>query len=337
MEQIGVDLVFVVGASRSGTTMLSRILGRNEKLFGLQELHYFGDIWDPNGVDGVVPPAKAVEIAAVLFARQRKDIWGGDPEAEDYAAAKNLFSDGKSVTYSSLFQHFITELALQHSKAIAVEQTPRNVYYVNRLLEIYPSCRAVVVVRDPRAVLYSQRQRWKMRSLGAKNVPIKEVIRVWFNYHATTMSLLWLKAVTAGFAAESDPRVKQVRYENIVSDPERTVQDVCDFLGIDFSKEMLSIPRIASSTATNTKQAKGVSQESVDAWKIGLPAGDRAICEHITWKAAHRLGYDIVDAPIFNYHTFLHFLRYPLHATGVFLANPKRVLIQIRGILGSRV
>jgi hypothetical protein len=336
MGQIGVDLVFVVGASRSGTTMLSRILGHNEKLFGLQELHYFGDIWDPNKSDSVVPPTKAVEIAAVLFARQRKDIWGGVPETEDYAAAKNLFSDGKPVTYSSLFQRFITGLALQHGKTTAVEQTPRNIYYINRLLEIYPSCRVVEVVRDPRAVLYSQRQRWKMRSLGAKNVPIKEVIRVWFNYHATTMSMLWLKAVTAGFVAEGNPRVKRVRYEDIVNNPKHTVQYICDFLGISYTEKMLAIPRIASSTATNNKQHKGISQDSANAWNLGLPLGDRIICGHLTWRAAQRLGYDIPDASIFHYRAGLHFMRYPLHVVGIFLANPKRALIQIKGILSGR-
>lgn len=337
MEQSKADLLFVVGASRSGTTMLSRILGRNKELFGLQELHYFGDIWDPNSDDTAMPVDRATEIAAILFSRQRKDVWGGAPEAEDYAAARALLDGISSVSYSDLFRRLAKSLAERSAKNIPVEQTPRNIYYVTRLLEIYPSCRIVEVVRDPRAVLYSQRQRWKMRSLGARNVPIKEVVRVWLNYHASTMSLLWLKAVASGFAVEGNARVKRVRYEDIVNKPEQTIKGICVFLGIEFAKEMLSIPRIASSTATNTNQDKGISQESAAAWKVGLPPGDKAICEHITWKAAHHLGYDVADAPLFSYHVALHFLRYPFHALGVFLANPKRAMIQVRGILSSRM
>ena len=118
-----VNLVFVVGASRSGTTMLCRILGRNEQLFGLQELHYFGDIWDPYGENYLVPPAEIIEIAATLLARQRKDIWGGTPESADYAAAKKIFPDGEPVTYSHLFQNLATGLAAVDN---AASSSPRK-------------------------------------------------------------------------------------------------------------------------------------------------------------------------------------------------------------------
>ena len=37
-------LVFIVGASRSGTTMLNRILGNHRAVAGLNELHYFGEL-----------------------------------------------------------------------------------------------------------------------------------------------------------------------------------------------------------------------------------------------------------------------------------------------------
>ena len=40
-------LVFVTGASRSGTTMLARMLGAHSAISAFNELHYFGSLWDP--------------------------------------------------------------------------------------------------------------------------------------------------------------------------------------------------------------------------------------------------------------------------------------------------
>ena len=37
--------IFVVGSSRSGTTMMGRILGNHKDIFTFNELHFFGAIW----------------------------------------------------------------------------------------------------------------------------------------------------------------------------------------------------------------------------------------------------------------------------------------------------
>ena len=40
--------IFVVGSSRSGTTMMGRILGNHSDVFTFKELHFFGTIWTNN-------------------------------------------------------------------------------------------------------------------------------------------------------------------------------------------------------------------------------------------------------------------------------------------------
>ena len=37
--------IFVVGSSRSGTTMMGRILDKHPSIFTFRELHFFGTIW----------------------------------------------------------------------------------------------------------------------------------------------------------------------------------------------------------------------------------------------------------------------------------------------------
>ena len=40
--------IFIVGSSRSGTTMMGRILGNHSDVFTFKELHFFGTIWTNN-------------------------------------------------------------------------------------------------------------------------------------------------------------------------------------------------------------------------------------------------------------------------------------------------
>ena len=40
-----VKQIFVTGSSRSGTTMLSRILNQHSKIISVQELHFFNSIY----------------------------------------------------------------------------------------------------------------------------------------------------------------------------------------------------------------------------------------------------------------------------------------------------
>ncbi|MGY8989337.1 MAG: sulfotransferase, partial [Flavobacteriales bacterium] len=37
--------IFVVGNSRSGTTMMGRIIGKHSSVFTFKELHFFGQLW----------------------------------------------------------------------------------------------------------------------------------------------------------------------------------------------------------------------------------------------------------------------------------------------------
>lgn len=327
------DLIFVAGASRSGTTMLCRLLGLHSKVFGLQETHFFGDLWD---IDPSVrvDVEQAIDSAAKLYARQRKEVWGDAPDESDYANAKRLIDALADRSPASVFRAFAIDIATKNGKTIAVEQTPRNIYYAADILELYSHCRVIEVVRDPRAVLSSQRSRWKMRALGAKNVPWKEIIRTFANYHALTMGLLWKKAVLAGQRVAGKPRVMRVRYEDLVSDPDYYVRKICNFIGIGFELNMLNVPHIASSTRINNSASAGIAKDGVDRWMDDLPRGDRAICEYVNFDVVNDLGYQVDKPNLLTLGVFVHMLRYPFHIIGVVLTNPGRLIVQLRGIFG---
>lgn len=69
-----VKIIFIVGASRSGTTMLNRVLGNHPRVAGLNELHYFGDLWSVDDGASRLELATLERIAAELLRRIKRSL-----------------------------------------------------------------------------------------------------------------------------------------------------------------------------------------------------------------------------------------------------------------------
>ena len=67
-------LIFITGASRSGTTLLSFVLRNHPAVFGLKELQYFGQAWDPRDSGRRFSRTEAIEAAATMLACQEQGV-----------------------------------------------------------------------------------------------------------------------------------------------------------------------------------------------------------------------------------------------------------------------
>ncbi len=136
-------LLFVTGASRSGTTMLNRVLGAHDQILGMNELHYFGEIWDPNDLRPLNLEQR-IRLAEWILARQARGIWGKGPSQFERAQARQLVGTMPDTTNGMMvYARVVRSLAAQSGKSIPCEQTPRNVLYANRLLEIDPQTKFI--------------------------------------------------------------------------------------------------------------------------------------------------------------------------------------------------
>ncbi len=332
-EQAGI--IFVTGASRSGTTMLSRVLGNHSRIIGLNELHYFGDLCDvSNSLESL--DRRAVErLAATLFARQARGIWGKPPSESDFQLASSLAENLRPDEYTAagVFSAVLGRFAAQAGKEIACEQTPRNIFYAQKLLAAYPNAYVVHMMRDPRAVLASQKNRWQMRRLGGRNVPLGEVIRSWFNYHPVTMCRLWIGSSEAALRLKEHPRFMILRFEDVLSEPEYNVRELCAFLRLDFEQDMLSVPQWGSSNISHSEDKKGMSKEMLDKWVDILSEGEITICEYMTRAYMKQFSYaPIGTGKLFAASLLSALLWYPIHVAGALLTNPRRVWIQLKAV-----
>ncbi len=287
-------LVFVVGNSRSGTTMAGRILGSHPSIFTFRELHFFEQLWSPADGERRLSRAEAERLAARLLCIQREGYLNQGAPERFYEEAAELVASVKpeTMTPARIFEAFLFYKAAGTGKAIPCDQTPRNVFYIGEILQLYPEARVVNMVRDPRDVLLSQKKKWKRRFLGARGIPLRESFRSWANYHPVTISRLWNSAVRAADSFSDDDRVYSLRFEDLLADPEGEVGRLCEFAGISFDKSMLDVPQIGSSSGLDRPERRGINQDRASSWQRGgLSPTEIFLCQRITGVLMKQHGY----------------------------------------------
>ncbi|QID16770.1 sulfotransferase [Nitrogeniibacter mangrovi] len=334
MATSNATVVFVTGASRSGTTVLARSLGRHSEILGMDELHYFGELASPPFPQ--IGRSEAVSRAATIIARSERGIWNSEVLQADRDRAEKII-DGcigdEGINAADAFFETIKAMAAERGKSIPCEQTPRNIYYAKALVDRSDSVRILHMVRDPHAVLASQKNRWKRRANSNKAIPFSEMIRVWVNYHPYTMAKLWSGANEIAQQLSDHPQIHIVRYEDLVAHPERTLKGICGFLGVAFEEAMLEVAVVGSSQRHDGGRT-GFARDSLDAWKHVLTKNEAWVVERTCARLMARFDYPRVADRLPSLGVIGSAARYPIHLLGVLLANPKRALIQIRGLLG---
>ncbi|MEL7363174.1 MAG: sulfotransferase [Bacteroidota bacterium] len=277
-------MIFIVGSSRSGTTMMGDVLGRNARVFTFQELHFFEQLWTP-GDTGPLSEDEQVGLAARLLCVQREGYLTHGSESAYDREARDVLAQPMSVDSAlpDALRVYRAVLAYETARQGAqrpCEQTPRNVLYLREILDHFPEAQVVNMVRDPRDVLLSQKGKWRRRYLGHPDTPLSETVRARINYHPYTVSKLWRASVTAARAFEGDPRVCTVRYEDLVHAPDETVARLCDFLGLDYEPAMLAVPQVGSSDARDDTADLGINASRALRWKRGgLSSTERYIAQ----------------------------------------------------------
>jgi omega-hydroxy-beta-dihydromenaquinone-9 sulfotransferase len=287
-------MIFVVGNSRSGTTMMGRILGAHPSVFTFGELHFFEQMWSPKDGERRLPEFEATELAARLLSVQRQGYLGRrEPERfRDEARAMISSMSLEGATAARVFEAFLFHEAAASGGTIPCDQTPRNVFYIGDILGLYPEARVINMVRDPRDVLLSQKRKWKRRFLGARSIPLKEALRSRINYHPITISKLWNSSVSAADRFAGEDRVLSVRFEDLLADPEAEVRRVCEFAGLSFDGRLLEVPQVGSSSGRDRPEQRGIDTNKAGRWQNGgLSPTEVFLCQKVSGTPMKLHGY----------------------------------------------
>ncbi len=288
-------IIFIVGNSRSGTTMLRRVLGNHPEIYMLEELHFFEQLWSTADKNRKISISEATELASKLLFIQRSGYLSSmDTNMYKAEAARVVKSIHGDIYPHQVLKEFVFYETARHDKTIPCEKTPQDVFYIGEIIELFPSAKIINIVRDPRGVLLSQKRKWQRRNMGAKFMTKKEQRRLKINYHPITISRLWNSSTRAASRYKSDPHLHTVNFENLVTDGENEVRKICNFLEIEFNDKMLMIPHLGSSNEADKPEVLGIKTERAGNWEHGgLNRGEVWLCQKICNENMEQHGYEV--------------------------------------------
>lgn len=318
---------FIVGNSRSGTTMMLRILNNHPQVFVLNELHFFEQLWSPADKYKELNRAQAIELAARLYFVQKQG-YTGEMDAAKYRFEAAQLIEGmgtQRIFPHAIYAALMWQTAVDEGKEIPCEKTPQNVFYIQEIFELFPNARIINMVRDPRAILLSQKRKWLRRKMGATFITEKEARRLRVNYHPYTLSKLWNAAIAAALVFKDHKQVMSVRFEDILEHPAETMQQICLHLGIPYHPEMLDIPQASSSNEADSQET-GIKKERAGNWKIGgLSNEEIRICERTSGHYFDAYGYRKLNPSVNPFLMAGWYLLFPVKLVLALLLNLNRM------------
>ena len=326
-------VIFITGNSRSGTTMMSRILGNHDEVYAFQELHFFDEVLASNNAESKIEKKEAVKLFAFLCAIQRNGYFGSRNFKPFIAEAEKVINDNSEYSYIGVYARFLKYETERNSKSIPCEQTPQNIFSIDEILSHIKGSKVLIMVRDPREVLLSQKNKWKRRQLSGGEIPFWESVRSKINYHPITISKIWKAAMSQAMKLENRTGVLIIKYEDLVANAESTMQKVCTHVGINYSSGLTDIPIVGSSNFSDNKNLKGIDSSKKGAWKNGgLSSAEIFICQRITDKQMKHFGYEqtVVHPNAFNLLWYKISLPFRLTISVLFnlkrFKNPRKLL-----------
>ena len=134
--------------------------------------------------------------------------------------------------------------------------------YSYPILNSFSSSKAIVVVRDPRAIVYS-------KLMQTEQYPIHFLTNQW-----RKISLIASEISTNKKFKE---RILVVKYEDIIMNPKITFNEICDFLGIEMDENVLNPENFKNGGDKQWKQNsshnisnKSFNPKGIFLWKQGL-------------------------------------------------------------------
>ncbi|MEZ2302362.1 MAG: sulfotransferase [Microcoleus sp.] len=204
--------IFLVGAPRSGTTLLQSLLAAHPEIISFPESKFFQYLLYHKFVK---------KFPARLSAFFKDEI--NRPEFLD-----NFDNSQSTELKVSWFVGVLDSLAVEKQKSIWLEKTPEHLYFIKDIERFLPDAKFIYIWRNPMDTIAS----------------LHEVTRIspelwgdgWDLDHCIKR---WEEGVLTGYSHVHQSNHKLVKYENLLEDKTKFISEICDFLEIEYDSKML--------------------------------------------------------------------------------------------------
>ena len=272
--------VFMIGTQRSGSNLLRLMLGQSPHLLAPHPPHLITSFHAWKEKYGQLQRGSWEQLCRDMLAWVAANPvpWPGPlPELEKLMALPQ-----RSIVHASLFLYQYA--AEQHGAHGWVSKSLGNVAHLAEIDAILPEARYLHLVRDGRDVGSS----FQKTMVGPK--------------HPFFSAQRWKRDQELALAWEDQvPRDQflRVRYEELVRQPEKNLQRICDFLKISFTSEMLRYYESEASKQTAdsgrmwSRLVEPVQADGVGRFRREWSDSDIRIFESVAGATLQKLSYSL--------------------------------------------
>ncbi len=219
--------LFVFGMPRSGTKLLRDLLNRNEKIsIPVAESNFIPYFVGKYGFDFDLSLEKNrqkiykefIHTSYYFFLKQLSIKF----EEEEF-----LYSGGIK-RWADLFEYLLRKggQCLDKKEVIFGDKTPGYIRHILLLKKLFPQCKFIHIIRDPRDFALSLRKAWK------KNI-----------YRAAERWQETLERLDKDKQNMGEEDISVVYYEEMLEHPEQVMRRLCFFLGVGYTPDMLRLEK----------------------------------------------------------------------------------------------
>ena len=208
---------FIVGVAKSGTTLLRLMLDAHPEMAIPPETNFLPELIELTRDGG----ASAEDVSAFITGRRRWEDFGLD--AEELTARLNALDP---LTPAAAARAFYRLYASKQGKERWGDKTPRYARRMVRIARHLPEARFVHIIRDGRDVALSL--------LGRRRDDPAEV---------TAAAVKWRRRIERARGKADKVPYLEIRFEELVTNTEPVLREVCEFSELDWSPVVLDYHR----------------------------------------------------------------------------------------------
>lgn len=287
---------FVVGVNRSGTTLLRMMLDSHPELAVPPETHFvpalFEAMQDARREDKRMTPEEVTDF--LVEHRRWGDFGLGSKELCERIRSQ------KRINPKFVLRAFYGLYAEKQGKPRYGDKTPGYVKQMGMIQRSLPEARFIHLIRDGRDVALSREDRTDAEELTVER-------------HA----LIWKRRISR--ARSQVPRLDhytEIRYEDLVHDPEAVLRKICEFIELPYDAAMLdyhersgerlqeiardlddddggALRPAAERLEAHSLVTEAPREDRVERWRKLMPPEDIATFEGIAGDLLEELGYEL--------------------------------------------